>query len=71
MIASRLLAGLAFHLGDSSRIELAIRSISLNGGAGRLEPYQHAFWVAAGVATVGVCAAWFVRSTPRGASDLA
>jgi EmrB/QacA subfamily drug resistance transporter len=44
---------------------VVLTTISVNGAAGRLEPYQHAFWVAAGVATIGVCAAWFVRSTPR------
>jgi MFS family permease len=45
---------------------VVLTTVSIDGGEGNLAPYQHAFWVAAAVATVGVIAASQVRSTPRG-----
>jgi MFS family permease len=44
---------------------VVLTTISIDGGDGNLAPYQHAFWVAAAVAIVGVFAASRVRSTPR------
>ncbi|MFZ4811024.1 MAG: MFS transporter [Ilumatobacteraceae bacterium] len=45
---------------------VVLTTVSIDGGEGNLAPYQHAFWVAAAVATLGVIAASQVRSTPRG-----
>ena len=47
---------------------VVLTTISAGGGDGRLAPFQHAFWVAAVVATAGAVAASQVRSTPRGAA---
>jgi len=44
---------------------VVLATISIDGGAGNLAPYRHAFAVATGVAAVGGIAACFVRSTPR------
>jgi hypothetical protein len=44
---------------------VVLTTISVSGGEGNLAPYQHAFWVAAGVAVLGTVAASFARSTPR------
>ncbi|MEZ5249244.1 MAG: MFS transporter [Ilumatobacteraceae bacterium] len=44
---------------------VVLTTISAGGGDGRLAPFQHAFWVAAVVATAGAVAAPQVRSTPR------
>ncbi len=44
---------------------VVLTTISVSGGEGDLAPYQHAFWVAAGVAVLGTVAASFARSTPR------
>jgi MFS family permease len=44
---------------------VTLTTVSVTGGEGNLGPYQQAFWVAAGVAFLGTCAAWFARSTPR------
>ncbi|CAB4598206.1 unannotated protein [freshwater metagenome] len=45
---------------------VVLTTVSAGGTAGELEPYQHAFWIAAVVAVVGTAAAAMVRSTPRG-----
>ena len=44
---------------------VVLTTVSVDGGAGNLAPYQHAFWVAAAVAVAGIAAAAMVRSTPR------
>jgi predicted MFS family arabinose efflux permease len=46
---------------------VVLSTISASAGPDDLAPFQHAFAVAACVATLGVVAAWFVRSVPRGA----
>lgn len=48
---------------------VVLTTISVDGAKGYIEPYQHAFWVAAVVSACGALAAWFVRSTPRGATS--
>lgn len=50
---------------------VVLTTISTDGGPTNLGPYQHAFVVATVVATVGMMAAWFVRSTPRPTSGTA
>lgn len=45
---------------------VVLTTVSVDGGEGRLAPYQHAFWVASVVAALGMLAASMVRSTPRG-----
>lgn len=44
---------------------VVLSTISASAGPDDLAPFQHAFAVAACVATLGVVAAWFVRSVPR------
>jgi MFS family permease len=44
---------------------VVLSTISTSAGPNDLAPFRHAFMVAACVATLGVVAAWFVRSVPR------
>ena len=44
---------------------VVLTTVSIDGSEGNLAPFQHAFVVAAVVATFGGVAAWFVRSTAR------